>query len=350
MLRFLLIDNAENILRLLKVFGVAPFTVVKNKSTTRLIDVLSSLTTILASGIILVSSIIYSENLKTGKSDLCDFGAKVSIIGGVSVVLIATSVTFLYRHRVWSIIVNLRAVDKIFKNFMFAGGNQKFINIYSILMMSYITLAPILSFFIYKSHKSGLSVVMYLYAGFYYCLLNQMTAVFITSIYVRLCSMNKVLEMCLSPRTNQRFKVGNTEVFKSMTKVYELIVNISGDVNAVYGRLVMSGMSLVFFFLIFTLFMTYKDIAKGTLDAITITSISFALYMVIFTSTTVGSFIWVEVEARESLKICRKLMRETKESRENSTLISLSSSILRRSLKFSSGLFDFDLHLAYRVR
>jgi hypothetical protein len=352
-MQFLTIANAESVFRLLKPFGITSFTVVKGKSVTKPLDVFCSLAELATGLALLISSIIYSEDLKTGKSDIVDVGAAVSCVGALAIDIIAVGLTFAFRHDLWNIVLSLRKVDEIFSEHQFVGENKKFKRRTAMTMLLFISLSPPIVFLVYSSHGSVIKAIVYLYSGLYYILLNLMTAVFISSIYLRLNSITKLLDLCWererSVQHEWKCDNRNTKVYKSMIEVYNTLMDTFHIINSCYGILMMLGMSLIFFFTIFTLFMTYKDIANGTVDGITIASILFAAYLTFFTIATIDSSVMTEREAQNVLRKCSDILKRSTNAKEIALIVALSSSIMRRPPKFSCGLFDFDLKIAYGV-
>lgn len=344
MFRYFTIDYAETIFQFAKTFGFAPFSVVDGKSVTKPIDLFCFLTNLTIATSILSLTIIYTEELKTGKSVLIDAGLAVTFVGSLFIVVTADSLTFFSRHEIWKIVLKLRKVDEIFRQNHFEGDCRKFKVVYGTVMAIFISLAPLLSLSIYKGHGSFMKALVYSYAGFYYVSLNQMTAIFISSIYVRLSSINKILKLSY---VNQTKALSHANVYKSLIEVYSDLMDAFDKVNALYGILMMLGMSLTFFLAIFTLFMTYKDIAEETFDGITVTSILFIIYLMLFTVATINSTILSEFEAQNARQNCRQIIKRSTDPAEIEMVVALSSSIARRPPKFSCGLFDFDLKLAY---
>lgn len=105
--------SAKHII-ILKVLGFASITVVDGKSVTKLTDVLYLIASIFFGVFICYLSIVNKENLATSTSEIADYGNFISYVASIIVSIICMIFVFIFRHRIWEIILKLgRVEDKV---------------------------------------------------------------------------------------------------------------------------------------------------------------------------------------------------------------------------------------------
>lgn len=353
MTQLLTIPNIETYLKLIKVFGLAPFTVENRKSVTKPTDVVFSLLTIAICFAFFWTVIENEEMLATGKSIIVDKGNFATYIFSLFVDIISIAMSFLFRHHIWKVVTTLIGVDRILKRLRLPENEKRIGQVYCIAMMVTVVLfVPMISF-VYLAHPVVVKAALYIYSGLYYLFCNQTVAVLLILIYSRMNSITKCLQNC-SKRRNEGFDMKNdlsdAEYFTAMLKIYSDLMVALESINLSFGLSMMCEIGLLFFYTMFSVFMTYKDVVEGTVDKITVVSISFAAGFLIVPLTTIYCASLLEKEVKQILKVCDDIISRSDDQIGVSILISMTARLRRNPPKFSCGLFDFDVKLAFGVR
>lgn len=91
----------------LKVLGFRAISIVNNKSVTKPTDLLYVLASISLGVFICYLSIEFKEELKMSKSAIANYGNFISNVAAIIVSIFSMCLAFIFRHRLWEIILNL---------------------------------------------------------------------------------------------------------------------------------------------------------------------------------------------------------------------------------------------------
>lgn len=348
MSQLLTIKSSEKYLKLIKLFGLAPFSVMNGNSVTKLGDIVFAVINLAICVLILSTIIDNQEQLKTNKSVIVDTGSFATYIFSLLVDVISMTMSSLLRHHIWKIVITLQSVDEVLRRSGFPENHNKLGQIYCVVMTVVVSITIPMSYFVYVSHPIVIKALIYLYSGTFFILCNQTASLFLLLIYLRLARMSQCLRFYKEGKL--RSHRSKAEYFKSMNEIYFRLMQALQTTSFCYGLSLMFETALLFFYSMFSIFMIYKDVIEGTVDKITVATILFAVYFCFFILFTILCSILIEWETTNISKGCNEVMRMTKDKTEIEVLISLSSQIQRSSPKFSCGLFDFDLKLVFGVR
>lgn len=101
----------------LKILGFMSITIVNGKSYTKPLDVFFFLLSVSVGISICVFSFLQRKSLVTSESKVADFGNFMSFISAICVSITSMCVSFVFRHKVWSVLLSLIKVDKKVKNY-----------------------------------------------------------------------------------------------------------------------------------------------------------------------------------------------------------------------------------------
>jgi hypothetical protein len=100
----------------LKVLGFRAITIVNGKSVTKPIDLLFFLFGLYLGGAICYLTVINKEKFASSQSEIANQGNFISVIASICVSVISMIFAFIFRHRLWGIILNFAGVDEKVKS------------------------------------------------------------------------------------------------------------------------------------------------------------------------------------------------------------------------------------------
>ena len=239
--------------------------------------------------------------------------------------------SFVSRHVIWNVVLSLKEADKIFKNFMPKDEDSKIVRIYSILLTFFVALSVPLSAFVYYSDRSVLKICIFQYSGVYYMLTVISTVVFVNAIIVRLSLMTKVLVSIVHTDTNKISALSffdknghKMEIISAMAEVYAKLIDASEGVSTVNGPPMMLASGNLFFYTIFTAFMTYKDVSQSNVDNTTAATALFTIYLQVLTFSVISTTTLARFETQRILKVCNELFKHSQDQMLTAMLILIS--------------------------
>lgn len=348
--------NVLFIFKLLKVFGFAIFTVENGKFVTKPRDLLFLAVNLLITlGVIFISFIFRNEILKA-ESEIVTFGNFMTFVTSGVITSLSMVLFFVLRHRTWRILVQLSKIDRKLNNVGFDDDYSPSVRILMSAFVSIMLLSIPVNTIFYSYDGSALKAALYFYAGFYFILSCVSVFTFISGIYLRLGSINKVCESILYYPSNIRIisnfkhQKDDNDLIRTLIIIYGKLVGVQHDINICYGFPAMIGLGLLFFYSIFTSFMAFKDFSNnGKLEDITFATVLYTLYLNVFSFANIFICSISESEAKKTLKISNSILKRSKDKTKVALLMSLNALIERNPLKFSCGLFEFDWKLVYGV-
>lgn len=337
----------------LKLLGFASFTVDNGKSVTKPLDILIVLTRICTGTFIIVVSLIYRDELATGTSKIVDMGNLVTYVSAVLISIISMIMSFLFRHEVWNISIELSTAEELFSEIGFTEDYARKGKKIIIGLFAFVSLTLPLSFVFYKLDGSIVKVGLYLYSGMYLLLGISSVIGSVWSVQFRLDTINEVLlTMVDNPKGLKiiRNTENDVDVIRKLMEIYSKLMEIVDAISLCYSFQMMLGLGLIFFFTIFTLFMAAKNLSDFEhFDRFSISSLMLATYLMSFVIAEIFSCTKMENKAHEILKSSKKLLKQKDDKLKIAMLTSFTFMVKRKIPKFSCGLFDFDWKLVYAV-
>ena len=356
----LLLKNTLRSIRVLKIFGFASITIEDEKSVTKPTDIVLFVGNLLFGSVLVHESIKYRRDLIASDSEIVQYGNFVTCVASIGVSLTSMLLAFLFRHKIWNMILELKKVDETIEKYgVIVSGDfhTKVERWYKICVILIVSITILLNGAIYIVEKSLLKSLLYFYSGAYFVLSVGSVVGIMNGARIRIKVINKVLEESLitpigiEAVDSIKKSIGRTSVLRVSMDVYCKLMRVYDDINVCYGIPTMLGFGFLFFYSIFTSFMVYKDYSSyGGLKGVTIMSLLYSCYLHLFTSLVLFLCTLTENEAVKTLKLLNAVLKRTKDEMEVAMLISFSSYVKRRSPKFTCGLFDFDWTLLYSVR
>lgn len=98
--------------KVLKVFGVTFFTVENGKSVTKIVDVLCMVFFILLGVFVCYFSVTMRSDLADQKSKISNVGNFLAFIASVVIIILSTLITFIFRHKIWSLAQKLDVIEQ----------------------------------------------------------------------------------------------------------------------------------------------------------------------------------------------------------------------------------------------
>ena len=354
------IRNALYGIKVLKVFGFASITIENGKSVTKLVDYLLFFLNFIIGFIFAYYSIKYRKELVETSSEIVQVGNFVMYVASIAVSSVSMLVEFLFRHKIWKMILKIEEIDKKFNDIGASFVQQFYVRSerrFKLFIFVIILLAIPVNVTVYVIEKSFLKLALYLYSGTYFILGVGSVVGVMNAIRVRIISISKVLKKIL--RTSGDIKevsstklsrFNNSELLKALMEIYGKLMETYDSINLCYGVPTMLGFGFLFFYTIFTSFMSFKDLSTdGVLSGISKVSILFSSYLLTFAFSVIFLCTLTENTAKGTLKIINSALRRSTNEMEVALLISFSSLVKRRPPKFTCGLFDFDWTLVYSV-
>ena len=137
--------------------------------------------------------------------------------------------------------------------------------------------------FLYFVTKSSLKVSLVLYSGLYFVLSVGSNSAYISGVFHHMKKTNEVMKVKLIEKS-----INNEKDFIQLLEIYSDLMNICDSINLTFGFPTMLGFGVVFFYSIFVAFTAYMDIVgDGKLSLITISSLGFSVYYLIFLAVVV---------------------------------------------------------------
>lgn len=97
--------------KILKILGVACFSVENGKSVTKLEDVICIVLSILIAISTCYFSVIIRVDLAEQQSRISSIGNFLSFIASVVIIILSMLITFIFRHKIWSLAQKLDAIE-----------------------------------------------------------------------------------------------------------------------------------------------------------------------------------------------------------------------------------------------
>lgn len=339
-----------------KLFGFSPFTIVNDKCVTTLFDFLLFIGNLSIGSMFAYQSVRYRKELVSTNSEIVEVGILVSCVSLISVSLISMMLNFIFRKKIWNMILGLKEVDAKFSE-IDAANNQDFYkkneSWFKFVMVVIVFITIPLNGAVYIIEKSLLKSGLYFYCGIYYVISVGSVCGIMNATRLRIKSINVVLESRICEiKIVQHVKSGSgkAELMRALMDIYNKLMEVYDSISICYGINAMLGFGFLFFYSIFSSFMAYKDFfTNGSLSGVTIVSLMFAAYLHLFMFSVIFLCTLTENEAQLTLKLSNQLLKTAKEDMEVAMLISFSAFVRRRLPKFTCGLFDFDWSLIYSV-
>lgn len=99
-------------IKLLKVLGFVPITVVNGKSVTKPFDIICFLLALLFGLFFVYLGVTSQESLSSSDSKIAKYGNFIMFIASVCVSMTSMCFSFIFRHEIWSMVVVLAAVEE----------------------------------------------------------------------------------------------------------------------------------------------------------------------------------------------------------------------------------------------
>jgi hypothetical protein len=222
------------------------------------------------------------EKLETSKSKIADLGNFVMIIASICVSMVSVVVFFIFRHKLWSIILKMDEVERKFKLIGFPVDYSNIVKSNTAKGFCITSMVYPLTAFLFYMDRSILKTSLVFYSGFYFIMCVGSITAYVSGVFYRLQSLNEVLKL-KSEVTIFKRKEGSENDLAKLMEIYSILMKACDDINLIFGVPTTFGIGIVFFFSIFSNFTAYMDIAgEGSLSSLTIPSIAFALYYGVF--------------------------------------------------------------------
>lgn len=98
--------------QIFKLLGITFFTVENGKSVTKLQDVMYMFATVGMGGFICYYSLFYNDTWSWNESAIATIGNFLSSIASTVIVMISVFITFLFRHKIWSLAQRLDTIEQ----------------------------------------------------------------------------------------------------------------------------------------------------------------------------------------------------------------------------------------------
>ena len=95
-----------------KLLGFGSFSIVNWKSVTKPVDILFFILPLSLGFSAIYFAIINREKLSSSKSMIADYGNFIMIIASICVTIVSMIFFFIYRHKIWSILLHLVDVEE----------------------------------------------------------------------------------------------------------------------------------------------------------------------------------------------------------------------------------------------
>lgn len=254
------VDSALKRISLLKLVGFAPFSVVKGKSVTKPTDILASIANIIICSLFIVVLFEFRDKFKSSSIEIINQGNFATYVSALIMCAAFFIVFFIFRHQIWKIVLLLHEIDqKLQTN---EPARDKFVNAYPVAFGSVILIAIPLSYYVYSMDLLLMKAILYLYCGSYYVISIGTVSSFLSSMFLRIRSINLHLETMLNkPRDCFKKTVfQDIDEIEILTQAYAKVIEINDLINLVYGLPILLGYGLMFFHTIFTTFLTCIDL------------------------------------------------------------------------------------------
>lgn len=341
--------------KIFKVFGFASFTIENGKLVSKPIDFLFFGVNIFIAASLLFLAIKFRAVFLKSESELTEYGNYIAYIASNITDLLMMILSFLVRHEVWSIAVELSKIDQKLEAIEFFEDFSK-IRRNTLLVFLFIMLWSIpLVWVFYIADGSLFKAVLFMYSGFYFMVCSGSVVGFMIQYYLRLKTINKICDSMLehstcNVRTMNSEHIDDYALIRTMIEVYEKLVKVNDSINICYGVPTMLSFAVLFCYSNFTNFMAFKNFRNnGKLESLTIASILVSFYLHVFSISVIYVCCLAEREARKTLKLSNNILNHSKDQMKVALLTAFNDLIARNTPKFTCGLFDFDWKLIYGV-
>lgn len=347
---------AESTLKILKVFGFSAITIVNGKSVTKPWDILFPIVSMTTGCFLIYLSILFQDELATSKSPVIDFGYFVTYVASLVIAMTSMVLAFVFRHHIWSIVLELHEVEKTFRGIGFNEDYKREAIATAVGIFSLMSIVGPMSYSVYVIDGSLLKAGLYFYSGLVFLLSIGSAARVLNAVTVRVKSIVRIFESLLNYPSDvliitTKEQKDDIEIISTLTGIYARLVKICDSINVCYGTTVMLGYGLLFFYALFVNYMAFKNLlAYGYLDKHTISGLIFCSYLQTFMNAIVLICIMTENATKKIVYVSNKIIRKSKNERKVAMLMAFNSLVSRNQLKFSCELFDFDAGLVYSVR
>lgn len=253
------IEVAKQRIALLKIVGFSPISIVNGKSVTRPADVLISIANLTICATFFGVLFKFRENFRSSSIEIIDIGNFVTYATALIMTALFFVVFFIFRHRIWDIVLLLSEIDRKLQTK--EPAHDIFVKAFPIAFGAMVVLALPLSYYVYSMDRLLMKAVLYLYAGSYYVLSIGTVSAFMSSMFLRIRSINMHLEAMLrKPRNiDKKSVLRDIDEVENLTQAYAKIIDINQLINLVYGIPILFGYGLMFFHTIFTTFLALID-------------------------------------------------------------------------------------------
>lgn len=345
--------SVQNTLKVMKFFGFLAISIENGKSVTKPTDLLLFATHFITGCVLMVLTIIYRGKLVTSGSEIIDMGNFSTFIAAILMVLSSMTLSFIFRHKVWNILLKLESIDRALEENGLEGIDTRIGKATLLSLIFVICFTIPLLILVYWLEGSTLKICVYTYGGTYYMICISAVLGLTNGSLYRLKSFTKAFQKMLDSSStklaNERI-ARDVQVIKLLMEVYVKIINVFRSINLCFGLQTMMGTAILFFYTNFTLYMAYKNWSiTGKLTDITNASLILASYLQLFTFAVIFACTLSEKETRAILKATRSIISKSRNEKKVAVLISFNELIKRNPPKFSPGLFDYDWTLIYGV-
>lgn len=207
------------------------------------------------------------------------------------------------------------------------------------------------TYFFYLKERLLLKTVLYFYAGLFYGTQNALLVFFTSAVFIRVRNINMNLQLMLDqPEKDFKDQQNDVEKILKFIRIYGKLIEVNGLLNSCYGIVCMLSFGLLFFFSIFTIFMTFKDFSDdGRITGVTQASDVYGLFLLAFTTVLIYFCYIPRREGEKSVQLANKILKVTKNETKIQILIAFSTLVNREKFNFSCGLFDFNWMLVSGV-
>lgn len=188
-----------------------------------------------------------------------------------------------------------------------------------IIVVSISLIFPLLVM-VYFMDSSVLKIPLYLYTTLNFTICVGSVTCFVLSVFVRLISVNEVLKLQLSRRSEEKIilvkaidRKDDVEVIRTLADIFSDLMDTCDDINVSYGIQLMVGFGMIFFYALFASFTAYTDyVTEGRLTFISIAPLAFSCYYIFVLTIIIITCGLIDGEV--NFRFLRKLRSEIKSS------------------------------------
>jgi hypothetical protein len=260
-------DQAVIAGKFLRVFGFGTFSLGNNgnykKVVVKPIDYIFFIGNVLIASILCITSLkYYSSQLKYSK--LVVMGALTATSGGSMVTLIGMIRVFLYRQKIWDLILKIDEISEKFERINvgvnFRGNFVTFI-LSLMAYLLYIGIGLLLMFFKWGFENRPYGILIYGYLATSFSFSMMWTTMFHVAIYLRLKLINKTIKALISK--GKRKQNSADDIIISLKEIHLELMSTIHQVNSIFGFQTMLSVGINFLFNLFSFLVAYKTFYFG---------------------------------------------------------------------------------------